>query len=345
MSITKVSTDLRAIIDMAERLEARAIDEATRGDRLGSGPLGGEAMVNLASVADMSAWLRRNDLAGDALVSYEDPDELWSSFQTLRFWSEQWRVDLDMDYDDPTWRPSLRSEAAFLRTPDVLNWAWDTEPHWDEFAADVATARRKLEDVLKEGDRVTLSRVACPDCTKRIAQDAQGGSPDDEQGFDGELHRWDSERPADRRTAPRLIAVYGDSDDEDRWKCPECRHRFTAAEVHDAGVAQKRAAGHTQRWLPLADAISILRKEGGWREKTIRTWANNTTEVSSEIRNGIRYVLWPDMWRCHLLHRWLIDERNRMVQERRQHRADCEREHGPDCWVHRRGCSRDRRAV
>lgn len=335
MTTTDVSRNLAAILDMAARLEARAIDRAGDHDIVG-----GEAMVNLAGVANLADWARRNDLADDALLAYEDPDELWSPFQTLAFWSEQWRTELGMDHDDPRWRPSIATEAGFLRNPDVLAWAWDNELHWDDFAADVATARTKLEAVLIEGERADRLRVVCPDCTKSIAEDAQNAALSDEQGLDGESHQCDSERPAERRTAPRLIAVYGTTRDADRWKCPACRHRFTAEDVRRASASQMRAAGVAERWLPLADAISIIRRHGDWREKTIRSWAADDTEVSTKVERGVRMVWWPDMWRRHLLHRWEVNEARRAEEERAQRRAACARNHGADCWVHRRGCSR-----
>lgn len=160
MSTTRVSADLATILDMATRLEQRAVDQAST-----SGMPGGEAMVNLAHVADLTTWERRNELADDGLVAYEDPDEMWPASQQLRFWSEQWREQLGMNHDDPRWRPTLASEAAFLRNPDVLAWAWDNELHFDHFAADVASVKTKLETVLVEGERSERG-VPCmyPEC-------------------------------------------------------------------------------------------------------------------------------------------------------------------------------------
>ena len=333
MSTGRVAGDLRAILDMADRLEARAVDLAD------ADLVGGEAMVNLAPVASMSDWERRNELAGDELIQFEDPDELWSSFQMLRFWSEQWRTDLGQDHEDPLWRPSLRTEAGFLRNPDVLAWAWDNEPHFDDFAADVERARRKLEDVLREGERAERLRVTCPDCAKDAAQDDENGALSDEQGLDGESHQCDSERPSDRRTAPRLIARYGATHAADRWKCPRCKHQFDRDAVRRAQASQMRTAGIAQRWITVADATSILRQQGGWRERTIHAWANDRTEVSAKVEHGVRLVWWPDMWRLHLLHRLDVNEAKRKAEERERRKADCVRRHGSDCWVFGRGCS------
>lgn len=326
---TKVAADLRAIIDMAARLEARAIDCAD--DEIP----GGEATVNLAPVARPGDWARRNELAGDALAGYEDPDEFWSSYQTLRFWSEQWRIDLDMDHDDPRWQPTLVSEAEFLRNPDVLGWALDNEVHFDDFAADVGRARTKLENVLREGERAERLRVTCPDC----AQPHVDGGESDEQAGDGESPQCDSERPAERRTAPRLIAVYGDNEHGDRWKCPTCKHKFDADQVRRAQTAQMRRAGIAQRWITFADALAILRRQG-WREATVRGWAHDATEVSATVRNGVAHYWWPDLWRRHLLHRWEVNEDRKRAEDLERRKAECAKHHGPDCWIHRRGCGR-----
>lgn len=331
----RVSANLRAIADMAQRLEERAIDRADDHDLPG-----GEAMVNLAPVADMSVWERRNELAGDALVAFEDPDEMWSSFQLLRFWSEQWRVELDMDHDDPRWRPSLASEAAFLRNPDVLSWAWDTEPHFASFVDDVQQARSRLEAVLMEGERADKLRVRCPDCTREAAQEAENAALSAEQVSGGESHQCDSERPAEPRTAPRLIAVYGPNKDADRWKCPTCKHKFTAAEVRRARASQMRLAGDAERWITVPDAVSILRKQGGWRESTIRAWANDAAEVSATVDDlGTRLVWWPDMWRLHSIQLWQSNENRRKAADLRARKAACRDAHGEDCWTRGRGCS------
>jgi hypothetical protein len=158
-----VARNLREIRQLAWQLQDQAIHKAN--DRLMPG---GEAMVNLAYVADLAIWTRRVELAeqsGGADLVDEDPDDLWPPFQRLRYWSEAWRSTLGMDYDDPRWRPTLASEAAFLANPDVLGWAWDNEPRWDNFADDVTGALRRLENILAAGERDVISDdITCLAC-------------------------------------------------------------------------------------------------------------------------------------------------------------------------------------
>jgi hypothetical protein len=55
---------------------------------------------------------------------------------------------LGHDHDDPRWRPTLVSEAKFLRNHDVAEWIWNNEVHWDDYAGDVERAKTKLENIL-----------------------------------------------------------------------------------------------------------------------------------------------------------------------------------------------------
>lgn len=292
MSTLKVAAHLRAIADMAQRLEARAMD-------LANSPLfpGGDAMVNLAHVANLDTWLRRNDLSGDELAAIEDPDELWSPFQLLAYWSEGWRTELGMDHDDPSWRPIIATEAAFLANADVLAWAWDNEPHFEEFAADVATAKTRLEAILREGERADRIRVICPDCD----------------------------------AGKRLVVRYGPSEDRDSWKCPACKHRFDADAVRRAWESQMRSVD-AQRWVPLVDAVSILRTLG-WRDATIRGWADSE-QVDTRLTPAGRSVYWPDMWRAHLAHRQERDNAKREQRDRLRRKAACIADHREGCWDH-----------
>lgn len=264
MTTTAVAVDLRAIRGMAARLEARAVD-------LAGGDLpGGDATVNLAGVADLAIWRRRTELREEAgtydVGTYEDPDELWPPLQMLAFWSEAWRIELGHDHDDPRWRPTLASEAAFLANADVLEWAWNNEPHFDDFARDVATARRKLEVILRDGEQVDRVQVTC-------------------DGAMGEPHE-----------PRRLMLVYGRTPEDDRWKCPACRYRYDADAFNRLRAVQSNAA----RYIPLADAVRIL--DGfGVPEGRVRKWAEVDAEAGAWCEVDTRRVMtwWPAMWRRH----------------------------------------------
>lgn len=155
--MAKVAGDLRAIVELHERLLTQAVHSA-------NDPLmpGGLAMVELAHVASPTEWqwnldeIERFAAESDELcvrdaqpdISHED-DSWEPPLQTLLFWSEQWR--LDRGYPLENRQPNVGTEAAFLR--HSVDWAWDNEPHFDNFVTDVATARRRIEDTLHEGER------------------------------------------------------------------------------------------------------------------------------------------------------------------------------------------------
>lgn len=316
----RVASDLRAITDMASRLRARAIDQARRhvGTSDDSGIPGGEATVNLAGVGSMTDWARRTDLHEDVAEpdshEYEDPDELWPAEQVLWFWSEDYRRQLGHDHDDPRWRPTLVSEAKFLANRDVAEWIWDTEIHWDDYAADVARARAKLEGILREGERSERSRVTCDRCEV---------------------------------DPPRLVKVYAAGDEgDDRWKCPRCKHRFDDDAFRRAHATQLRSE-KAEKYVALPDAIGTLKAQGR-AERTIRKWlapplehvADRCAECEAQFEPGeypacvaetwdgevcgglLRkvhagdpeavvagfceldtrrtWVFWPDLWRLHL---------------------------------------------
>lgn len=264
-SRTTVAQHLRAILDMAAMLGDRAHDLADDPDIPG-----GDAMVNLASVANLEAW---ENLQGSTerlqraytSVADEDPDEAWPPFQRLNFWSEDWRRQLGMDY---LARPTITSEARFLANPDVIAWAWDTETRWDEFVDEAAKARAALENIVRDGVRELRSRIICDRCT------------------DGR----------------RLIRKWAKGDRPDVWKCPGCKYEFTDDEANRALAKQMRSVG-AERWVERVEAIGALRVQG-WQERVIRGWLTEETEpVETVCEPGSRRVLvwWPSLWRKHLV--------------------------------------------
>lgn len=259
-SRTRVATDLRAIRQMAAMLGERAVD-------LADDPHipGGDAMVNLAPVANIEAWEHLED-ATERLVEHpderlrrvytsvadEDPDEAWSPFQRLDYWAEQWRRELDMDYG---LRPTISSEAAFLANPDVLGWARANERGWDEFVEDVRTARGGIENIVRDGIRETRSRVVCDRCT----------------------------------AGKRLVRKYGKGERADAWKCPGCKALFSEDDAKRAHAKQLRSGG-AERWVEQTEAIGALRVQG-WQERTVRQWIE--TLRHSQDRCTVCRETWP----------------------------------------------------
>lgn len=188
-----VAQDLRSIVELSADLPRQATNHAT--SRLMPGGL---AMVALGPVASIEAVgnvvdsIETGRLTGSDELADNDDD--WEPpLQTLRFWSEAWRIEWGREVDGWT----VQTEAAFLL--GALGWAFKHEPHWDDFAKDMAAAKRRLEDVLHDGEREERSWVPCLDC---------------DIGRDG--------KPINIR----LVKVYAKVQDEDRWTCPRCKRKY-----------------------------------------------------------------------------------------------------------------------
>lgn len=308
-----VASNLRAIEDMAARLRDRAIDRSNARDIPG-----GDAMVELCHVGSIETWTNKIDGLERRWLDYlglpaedmpnwseaEDPDKFWPAIEVLWFWTEDYRSQLGMDYDDPRWRPTLASEAAFLRNKDVADWIWDNETKYADYAKDVERAKTKLENVLIEGDRSERTPVVCDRCD------------------DGR----------------QLIKVYGEADEDDRWKCMGCKHEFTAEETSDALGTQMRRT-EPREWVTRAEAIDLLRSMGHQGRTAAgltdlpeaRGWKHEVTKV--------RYVSWPDVWRAHLLALQAARIRLEDAKRAAAHKAMCGRDHGAECWIVGRGCA------
>lgn len=258
----KVARDLTEILELHARLSSQAEHEASH-----SLMPGGLAMVALGGVANLEAWENLNEATERYQKAYtsaedEDPDDAWSPFQILVFWSEQWRREHGAEYDS---RPTIASEASFIRYS--LDWAWQNEQGWDDFAADVRRARVKLEDILHAGNRVELSRIVCPDCDSK----------------------------------PRLIVLRGSEDDgsDDQWKCHVCRRRLDPEGARRAHAKMLRSEG-AERWVHQADAIATLKTQGR-SERTVRSWlADGEGNGYCDPVTHQVWVWWPDLWHKHL---------------------------------------------
>jgi len=283
-----VAQHLTAIVELSERLEDQAINDAN--DHLMPGGL---AMVALASVANLEAWAHKVDAAErhGLRLAIEDDDEWVPPLQTLLFWSEDLRRTHDLENES---RPTIASEANVIRW--ALDWLWENEPHFEDFARDMRDARRQTETLLMAGERADRIRVTCPDC----------------------------------EAGKRLIIMYGATEDDDQWKCPACKHRFTADDVDRAYRKQLRHQG-AERWVRMADAVSIMRGYG-WRGESVRGWVDGTDVEAATDDTGTLFAWWPDLWRAHLVNRQRCEEARRVARERALRKAFCEEFHEPGCW-------------
>jgi DNA-directed RNA polymerase subunit RPC12/RpoP len=259
--VTKVARDLTEILRLHQALLTQAVNH-------GGAPHipGGESMVALGNVANVEAWDNQHQATerhDHGLSNYrraytsvedEDPDEAWSAYQLIEFWSEAWRTERGDDYDS---KRTLRTEANYVR--HALDWAWDNEIHFNDFAADMRRARLRLEDIVYDGKRVERTRVVCdkPDC------------------------------PNPRRLI-KLHAIYDPTGIFDTYKCPECKAKFDQDEFDRAYAAMLKSEG-AERFVSQAEALATLKAQGrGLR--TVRRWmAPQVREVDRCAECGREY--------------------------------------------------------
>lgn len=341
-----VAKNLRKIEDMATRLEQRAVDRAGAKDMPG-----GDAMVALAGVGSIRDWMRRVDIAeehGTEMdISNEDPDEFWPALQILWWWTEDYRQRLNHHSDDPRWRPTLISEAAFLRHHDVAEWIWSNEVNYDDFAKDVGRAKSKLENILVEGDRSEKTPVVCDKCADkrplvRVYDEAEvvGWMCHFAEGDDEPIPADAGEDPCPvcEKPAPHVEIMASDPD-ADRWKCMGCKHLFTIEELDDARATQMRRS-EPKEWVSRAEAIGLLRDMGHQRRTAVALVdAPAAMGWRSELSH-LRYVSWPEVWRSHLLALQTAKIRLEDAARAKAHKAMCEEMHPEGCWIPGRGCQR-----
>lgn len=236
--IAKVDRDLREIINLHATLLTEAIHSANAQIDNHSLP-GGRAMVELGSIANLEAWTNQQGATERYERAYtsaedEDPDEAWPVSQLIEFWSEQWRVEHDAEYGQ---RTNIHSEASFLR--NCLEWAWDNEPRFDNFAADIRRARLNLEDIVYAGQRVDRTRVVCNKCDEP-------------------------------RRLIRLEALYDPTGDLITYKCPACKERFSEDDFQRAYADMLKSDG-AKLHVPLVEAIATLKAQGRG-VRTVRRW-------------------------------------------------------------------------
>lgn len=285
--VTKVARDLSEILDLYARLHAQAVNHA-RAKVDGTSMPGGRAMVELGCVANLEAWenmQQASERYGNHPVERlrrcytsaedEDPDEAWSAFSLLEFWSEAWRTEHGMLFEATPHRPrpTVASEANFIRW--ALNWAWDHEPHWDDFAADVKAARLRLENVLHAGER---SERGAPCLYDECRGSRLVRKLEPKRGKDGEK-------------------VWRFSD----WHCPKCHRSWDedryAANVAAAHERTKVEVINGETWCTVEYASRMVERP----ESTIRGWVFDRDVATACIIAGHRhrFVRMADVERKH----------------------------------------------
>lgn len=277
--MVKVARNLRRIVELTDQLEAQAIANAN--DALMPGGL---AMVALAAVSAPSDYAEALEAAEHMAIAgrrawpeVEDDDDWEPPLQSLLFWSEAWRE--EHGYPLPK-RPTEATEANFLRW--ALEWAWDNEPHWDDFAADVAKAAGRMEALLMEGARPVARGVPCmyDECRgKRL------------------VRKTVPTRDEDGNKAWRLTD----------WHCPSC-HREWSEEDYTRNVYAAIERDHWQQhgsetWCTESRAARRV----GRPESTVRSWVG---------RGQVAAICTTDDRRRTLVLVADVVERDRLARER-----------------------------
>lgn len=205
-----VREDLTAVVDLHDRLEDQAVHTHSDG-RLNTGPLGGDAMVMLGPYSDGGAdQLARH--SGDDRLGYPAwlgyavestlnlPNDPVPPLLVLATWEDDWRIELGHGGGP---RATLWRCADYLGTH--LTMMAQRHLAFDEFAADVARLRGRMEAVLHDGDREDQADVSCFEC---------GG---------------------------RLVRKVTNRGADDCWTCGKCRRRYTDPEYHLAVRAKLEA--------------------------------------------------------------------------------------------------------
>jgi hypothetical protein len=250
-----VARDLTAIVDMAESLEDQAINDAN--DHLMPGGL---AMVAQGPVANLEAWAHKLDAAERLGLhpAIEDDDEWEPPLQSLLFWSEDLRRIHDQEFEPAPHRPrpTEATEANILR--HHLDWLWENEPKWDDFAQHIADARARMEALLAEGLR-SKRGVPC------LSVDCSGGILV-QPVADRREHRWCDGHDG-VCTVPHERCAHDRGGLRDEWVCGKCDRRYG---VEDYARAVAQSAFLNAEWLPLEDAIART----GAKRGSIQGWAS-----------------------------------------------------------------------
>jgi hypothetical protein len=243
-AVTKVARNLSAIEDMTAQLLTQAIHKANDREMPG-----GDAMTALAHVASLTDWERRIEVT--EAVWWESPetthedrpdwlgsdeDDTWEPpLQTLLFWSEQWRDVHGYDLDR---RPTIASEAGFIRW--ALNWAWENEPHFEDFAREMEAVQRRMENMLYAGVRVERGAPCLYDeCKGR-----------------------------------RIVRHVDDNGERTDWRCSSCKREWDEDRYAQMVTAAHEAAKFEEVAGDMWCSVDYASRDTGRSPKTIRTWIN-----------------------------------------------------------------------
>lgn len=296
----QINADLTAIVAMDARLPEEAEARAVSTD---AGEI--EALNLLGPVCNVEAWQHRYDTLEAAEARSEglnggtgtdshpdlqnatggDSVSLRACSGSLTAYASDQTAELHPLLVLATWEDVVRDErgqpsdlrATVQRAADYLrgsvDWMLGTNDDGDlnflgvdALADDLRRCRRMLEDVLRDGERLTRVKVPCIRC---------------------------DEAPA--------IAVRVDSRGREingEWFCPGCLHSYSAESLL---LAKSHSLAMRDGWVRVSDAAHVT----GRSVKTIRWWATPPAPYAPAVRSrrvtllSKLEVLWSDVRAMH----------------------------------------------
>lgn len=193
------------------------------------------------------------------------------------FWSEQWRAVHGMIRDA---RPTIVTETNYLRW--AIDWAWENEPKWDAFVADVIKTRSRMEAILMQGERPTARGVPCmyDECKKaRLIRKTV---------------------PAADKNGNKIWRLTD-------WHCPSCKRTWTEDEyqrnVYAAIHREKMYLAQAGDDLELYCTVELAAKRVGRPVSTVRVWLHReqVSEICVITHRSWRFVSMSDVEHRHQL--------------------------------------------
>lgn len=237
-----VRDTLAEIVRLTDLLPTQTAEGGCDGRLLAGAPIpGGDAMVLLGP----------GSLGAQAL---DHEHESWSDpvppLQMLATHEDDWRLELGHQAGP---RATMWRCADYLG--QHLTLMAQRHPAFDEFAADLARLRGRLEDVLSEGEREEPTKTPCLEC------------------------------------GAMLVKRYGKRAVDDHHQCPRCGRRyhgdeFTRAKHHH--LASEDAA----TWVPLTHAADMVDRSG--RTVRTWVTRLQVTACCDPVTHRV-YVWWPDV--------------------------------------------------
>lgn len=163
--VGRVRRDLRTIVELYALLPAQMVEanlsnwRVTDGHSADTSVPGGDALVMLAGGSTHSNGEGRQDMEWS---SQDDPEPI---LPLLATWEDDWR---SVRKEHAAGYATMTTVAAYLDGKHA--WAAAEHPAFDEYAADLARVRARLEATLREGPQ--RSPIPCLTCERRSLERA-----------------------------------------------------------------------------------------------------------------------------------------------------------------------------